>query len=147
MTFTRRPTSVPPDLRPEWRLPLLLLIVRHCRGQTASREQLSILNSAILRPESRRALLAALGGRLTPETPIAQFEPALDRAIDRAVGLGLLIVNAHDRLELTTVGRTVLRTLDSDDNLFVNERELLKSLPKALSQATIRKALTERRVT
>jgi hypothetical protein len=145
MTFKRRPTSVPPDIRPEWRIPLLLLMVHHCRGQLASREQLHVLNSAVLSAGSRRALLAMLNGRLAPDVPVVQYEPALDRAIDRCVGLGLLYLNAQNRLELTDVARAVVTALDSDQDLFVGERELLASLPKSLSQSAIRKALDQRK--
>jgi hypothetical protein len=145
MTFRRRPTSVPPDIRPEWRVPLLLLMVHHCRGQIASREQLHVLNSAVLSAGSRRALLATFSGRLAPQTPIVQFEPALDRALDRCVGLGLLQANPNGRLQLTGLGEAVVGALDSDDGLFTRERELLASLPKSLSQAAIRNALAQRR--
>lgn len=145
-TFRRRPTSVPPDIRPEWRIPLLLLMVRRCRGEVASREQLHVLNSAVLSSGSRRALLAALEGRLAPRSPALQFEPAFDRAIDRGVGLGLLAVNPRGRLELTDLGRDVVDTVDADESLFTSERALLASLPRSLSQSTIRTALAERRM-
>lgn len=145
-TFTRRPTSVPPDIRPEWRIPLLLLMVRRCRRQTATREQLHVLNSAVLSTGSRKALLAALDGRLAPRSPALQFEPAFDRAIDRAVGLGLLAMTPLSRLELTDLGRSVADRVDADEDLFTSERELLASLPRSLSQSAIRNALAERRM-
>jgi len=145
-TFRRRPTSVPPDIRPEWRIPLLLLMVRRCRGQVATREQLHVLNSAVLSAGSRRALLAALDGRLAPRSPALQFEPAFDRAIDRGVGFGLLATNPRGRLELTDLGRSVADTVDADEGLFTSERALLESLPRSLSQSTVRKALAERRM-
>jgi hypothetical protein len=145
-TFRRRPTSVPPDIRPEWRIPLLLLMVGRCRGQIATREQLHVLNSAVLSVGSRKSLLAALDGRLAPRSPALQLEPAFDRAIDRAIGLGLLATNTSGRLELTRLGRSVADTLDADEALFTSERELLASLPRPLSQSTIRKALAERRM-
>lgn len=144
--FRRRPTSVPPDIRPEWRIPLLLLMVRRCRGQTATREQVHVLNSAVLSAGSLRALLAALDGRLAPRSPALQFEPAFDRAIDRAVGLGLLTTNIRGRLELTDLGRSVVDRVDADRNLFTSERELLESLPRSISQSAIRNALAERRI-
>jgi hypothetical protein len=144
LTFTRRPSSLPPDIRPEWRIPLLLLMVHRCRGQVASREQLHVLNSAVLSAGSRRALLAAMSRRLAPNSPVVQFEPAFDRAIDRAIGLGLLIVNSNSRLQLTDLGQSVVSTLDSDGGLFTTERELLASLPRSLSQSAIRNALAHR---
>jgi hypothetical protein len=145
-TFRRRPTSVPPDIRPEWRIPLLLLMIQSCRGQVASREQLHVLNSAILSAGSRRALLAALGGQLAPRSPVLQFEPAFDRAIDRGLGLGLITANPQGRLDLTDLGRSVAAAVDSDAALFTAERELLASLPRSLSQTAVRNALAQRRM-
>lgn len=144
-TFHRRPTSVPPDIRPEWRLPLLLLMVQRCRNHMASREQLHVLNSAVLSAGSRRALLAALGGQISPRSPVLQFEPALDRAIDRALGLGLVVANPQGRIGLTDLGRSIAGAVESNAELFIEERELLSSLPRSLSQATVRNALAQRR--
>lgn len=145
MTFTRRATAVPPDIRPEWRVPLLLLMVDHCRGHVASREQLHVLNSAVLSTGSRRALFAALEGRLAPGLPVVQFEPALDRALDRCVGLGLLQLNTSRRFELSRPGKSVVEELGASKELFKGERQLLSALPRSLSQAAIRKVLSERR--
>jgi hypothetical protein len=145
-TFRRRPTSVPPDIRPEWRIPLLLMMVRRCRGQVASREQLHVLNSAVLSAGSRRALLAALNGRVATRSPALQFEPAFDRAIDRAVGLGLVATTRQGRLSLTELGASVADSVESDERLFTAERELLATLPTSLSQKAIRDALAERRM-
>lgn len=145
MTFSRRPTSVPPDIRPEWRLPLLLLLVHQCRAKQASREQLHVLNSAVLNAGSRVALTAALSGRLAPQVPMVQYEPALDRAIDRCIGLGLLRMNTTARIQLTESGQAVVDALESNTELFTREREFLSVLPNAISQATIRRALQQRR--
>jgi hypothetical protein len=145
-TFQRRPTAVPPDIRPEWRLPLLLLMVQRCRNQTASREQLHVLNSAILSAGSRRALLAALGGHISPRSPALQLEPAFDRAIDRALGLGLVTANAQGRIGLTDLGRSIAVAVESDMELFTAERELLGSLPQSISQTAVRNALAQRRM-
>jgi len=144
MTFQRRPTSVPPDIRPEWRLPLLLLIVRSCRGQLASQEQLHVLNSAILHPGARRALFAALEGQVASNSQMVQFEPALTRAIDRCTGLGLLSIESGGRLRLTDLGRRVAATVESSETLFIRERELLTALPRPLTQTAIRTALAHR---
>lgn len=145
MTFTRRPTSVPPDLRPEWRVPLLLLLVNHCRGQLVSREQLHVLNSAVLSEGSRRALLAALDGRMLPQIPMVQFEPALERAIDLCIGFGLLHGTPNGRLQLSDLGKLVVNAIEADDELFTLERSLLGSLPRSLSQTAIHTALATRK--
>jgi hypothetical protein len=122
-------------------------MVQRCRGQVASREQLHVLNSAVLSAGSRHALLAAFGGQIAPRSPALQFEPAFDRAIDRGVGLGLMTMNAQGRLQLTELGRSIVAVVDADPALFASERELLASLPRSLSQTAVRNALNQRRTT
>ncbi len=124
----------------------MLLMVRQCRGQAASREQLHVLNSAVLSAGSRQALLAAIRGQFAPRSPALQFEPAFDRAIDRGLGLGLMALNQQGRLQLTALGQGVVSAVESNPSLFASERQLLAELPSSLSQSAVRKALAQRRV-
>lgn len=144
IVFQRRPASVPPDVRPEWRIPLLLLLVHKCRGRTASREQLHILSSTILNEGSRRALVASLASRFLPDLPLVQYEPALDRAIDRCVGLKLLSVTAAGRLTLTASGSAIIDAIVQADVVLQHEQSLLAQLPDYLTQTTTRSALARR---
>jgi hypothetical protein len=144
IVFQRRPASVPPDVRPEWRIPLLLLLVQKCRARTASREQLHMLSSAILSDGSRRALVASLASRFLPDLPLVQYEPALDRAIDRCIGLELLSVTAGGRLTLTANGSAIIDAIDQSDDVLEHERSLLAQLPDHLTQTTTRSALARR---
>jgi len=75
---------------------------------------------------------------------MVQFEPALERAVDRCIGLGLLRLTNNGRLQLTDVGESVVAAIQADDELFTLERKLLGALPRSLSQSAIRTALATR---
>ena len=83
--FTARPTAIPPDLRPVWRMTILVLFLqRCCRQGKSSLKKLHVLNWAIRHPASRQTLLDVLDGRARPDRAIVRFDPALNRALDLA---------------------------------------------------------------
>jgi hypothetical protein len=77
---------------------------------------------------------------------VLKLEPSLDLDIVRALGLGLVLANPQGRIGLTDLGRSIAGDVESNAELFTAERELLRSLPRSLSQATVRNALAQRRM-
>jgi len=144
-TFVRRPTSVPPDIRPEWRIPLVLMMVKQCRGGKASREQLHVLNTIFLNRDSYTSLIMELNGHSAPVSTIVQYEAAFDRALNWAEGFGFLIINDSNRFVLTELGNSIVTAINSNDSLFASERILLDGLPRSLTQNSISHVLAERR--
>jgi hypothetical protein len=137
--FRDRPTSAPPDLRPIWRVPLVVLLVRACSRGKATHEQLHVLNWAIRSAAGTESLARYLAGDIAPEQAIVRFDPALDRAV--ALARGLALVNWTTKYwTLTAVGLQTAAELDEAD-LLNNERSLLATLPKALTQAAVARLL------
>jgi hypothetical protein len=119
---------------------MLLLLVRACRGEKATPEQLHVLNWAVRSTESAESLAAFLEGKVRPEEAIVRFEPALDRAVALARGFELLAWN--DRYwVLTESGRNLLKKVDGQPETLHVEKGLLKQLPSPLSQAAVKKLL------
>lgn len=145
VTFVRRPTSVPPDVRPEWKIPLLLIMIKKCRGAKASREQLHVLNTIFLNPNSYKSLIGELNGRPAPVFPIVQYEEAFDRALNWAEGFGLVTVTDSNRFELSELGDSIVTAINLNDSLFTSERMLLDALPNSLTQSSISQVLAKRR--
>ena len=75
--FSQKPESIPPDLRPIWRIALLLLLLYSCRGNRASLKKLHVLNWAIRIPESRQRFLRYIKGESKPDDVIIRFEPSV----------------------------------------------------------------------
>jgi hypothetical protein len=134
--FRDRPTSAPSDLRPVWRVPLVVLLVSYCRGQQATHEQLHVLNWAVRSAGSAELLGEYLAGRMPPDRAIVRMEPALDRAVALAHGLGLLVWKGK-YWSLTVEGLELLENLRADELLLVREKELLGVLPRPLTQAAV----------
>lgn len=138
--FQERPGPAGGDLRAVWRLPVLLMLVRACRGEKATPEQLHVLNWAVRSSESAESLAAFLDGKVRPEEAIVRFEPALDRAVALARGFELLAWN--DRYwVLTERGRDLLHKVDGQAETLLMEKALLKQLPGPLTQAAVKKLL------
>lgn len=108
MNFALRPDPVSPDFRPERRIAVCLLIVEKSRAGKATWKAMHVLSWA-LQSSKRVEMLANLKfGNGLLDMPLVRFEPALDRALDLAVGLGLLSRESLGPFELTETGRKAL---------------------------------------
>ena len=133
--FRKRPIAVPGDLRPGWRIGLIaLLLLKCCRAGRTSITRLHVLSWGIRTGESRKALLVSLSGRTSPDSLIVRFEPSLNRAVDFAVGEGLVRRESGSRIQLTDRGRTLAEQIDAASDAFMVEKDFI---------ATIRQSVTE----
>lgn len=139
-SYSQRPRPVPADGRPLWRVPYVLLLVRACRQEVASLEQLHVLNWALRSSDGVAQLTRFLAGDLGREEPVVRYEPALDRAVALAGGLGLLVFEKK-LWRLTDRGRALLDEIGKDSRLFNAERELLSVIGKPLPQAAVSRLL------
>lgn len=136
--FNERPESIPGDLRPMWRIGLLLLMLYMAsRGSKSSFGRLHVLNWALRSDEGRDALLGILEGRLFPGTVVVRIEPSLNRAVDFAHGEGLLKKVGGDRIELTSPGEAEAKRMLEQDELFTSEREYLEQVGKKLTEKLV----------
>ena len=104
--FRHRPLSVPGDLRPAWRISVILLLLRKCcRQGRSSLRRLHVLSWAIKDEQVANALVRAIDGEVPPGTVLVRIEPALNRAVDLARGHGLIQRQSSDRVELTVDGK------------------------------------------
>jgi len=138
--FERQPDPVPAALRPERRVPLLLLLVAKSHGAGASWKGLQLLNWAVRDSKHAELLVALREDRDIPDRPVVRFEPALDRALDLATGLGLLEQKASRVFRLTQAGQRLVEQLHSSD-AFVREREILQLLQGKVTQKEVGRLL------
>ena len=139
--FTNRPTPVPADIRADWRIPLLLLIVQSCRGQRASLQLLQTIAWATIFEESRADFLNAFRGETDPVALFIRYDPAVTRAINLAVGLSLLEWQGGNRLRLTEDGEGVLAKVLDAEGIFSEEREFLSELGTSIPMNRIDRML------
>lgn len=129
LIFRRRPISIPGDLRPAWRIGLIVLLLsKCCRGGRTSLARLHVLSWASRTEPARASLRAALGGTESPDSLVVRFEPALNRAVDFARGEGLVRRVDGNKIELTDAGKALGRELDNDKEAFVAEKAFAAEL-------------------
>lgn len=138
--FVRQPDLVPAALRPERRVALALLLVDKCHGSGASWKSLQLLSWAVRDTEHVELLVELKQGADIPDRPVVRFEPALDRALDLATGLGLLEQKAARVFRLTSAGRCVVDQIRASD-AFRHEREMLNLLDGKVTQKEVGRVL------
>jgi hypothetical protein len=108
MNFTARADPISPDFRPERRVAVCMLIVDKSRAGKASWKAMHVLSWALQSPKRVEMLTNLKNGTNLLDMPVVRFEPALDRALDLALGLGFLTRDGLGPFELTDVGREAL---------------------------------------
>ncbi|WP_338752289.1 hypothetical protein [Janibacter alittae] len=108
MNFTARADPISPDFRPERRVAVCMLIVDKCRAGKASWKAMHVLSWALQSPKRVDMLTNLKNGANLLDIPVVRFEPALDRALDLALGVGFLTRDGVGPFELTGAGREAL---------------------------------------
>lgn len=138
-TFNRRAMPVPADLRPEWRIGLVLLMLRRgSRGGKSSYARLHVMNWALQGRAGQAQLRQVLDGVIPPDVLYVRFDPALNRAVDLATGEGLLRHVGGDRLELTGPGEIAADAIVGTDSLLTNEQKSLSEFHGRVTEALVR---------
>lgn len=155
-TFTARPRPISCELRPVWRLHVLMLLLDQCWGAQASLEQLHVLNWAARTPDTRNAFLDFLFGKRTPSQIVVRYDPSLNRAVHFAFAEGLIrrrevqqSLNEHVnvgsppyRIIMANKGRELLKHIGETDDCFVEIKRFLDSIPQKVTQKQIEMLFT-----
>lgn len=133
--FTRRPMAIAAELRPDWKMAALLLILHlSSRGGKSSLRRLHILNWA-LRSAKNRAEFEQVREHKQPLFSFQfRFEPALGRAINLAVAEHLVEWAGENRLQITARGKRWLVDITKDESVMYQEREFLKRIGKDVTE-------------
>ncbi len=137
VSFRVRPVSVPGELRISWRLAVVVLMLDGCRKQRASLVKLHVLNDAVRSADSAQQLRRALRDELPPSFWRTRVEPAFGRALDLAVGSGLVswIQTTHGAgLKLTDKGHEAVAAVRKLDGVLEHEKMVLAELSPKLTE-------------
>ena len=127
--YRQRPISIPGDLRPAWRISVIVLMLRKCcRQGKSSLRRLHVLSWAVRDAEVANALVRAIGGEVPPDTVLVRIEPALNRAVDFAIGEGLIRRQSSDRVELTAEGIDLAETIVNDNIVLGYEKQFVERI-------------------
>jgi hypothetical protein len=140
-TFRPRPAPVPGDLRPTWRIALLLLILLNSRARKASLQKLHVMNWAARSKINRGLIIRYAKGELSKDEVIPRVEPSLNRAIDLARGEGLVSVESGKNLTLTQIGVKAAEEIDKDVECLQTEKFFLKEVRAFANEGNIENLL------
>lgn len=138
--FQQRHLSLPEDLRPSWRIALLVLLMNGCcRGRKSSRARLHVLSWSVRSTESLQNLLAAAAGELNPRALVVRVDPFLDRAIDFAIGEGLIERLGGKGLQLTSTGKNYASAIVEAADIFVLEKSFIQTIGHKVTEDLVAK--------
>jgi len=145
--FTRRPMAIAAELRPDWKMAALLLILQlSSRGGKSSLRRLHILNWALRSPRNRAEFEQVRDHQQSLLSFQFRFEPALGRAIDLAVAEHFVEWVGENRLQITTKGKRWIADITKDESIMYQEREFLKRMGKDVTEAFATEMLNVRPV-
>lgn len=137
--FRQQPVSLPGDLRPVWRISVLMLLLRKCcTGGKSSLRRLHVLSWAVRSSEASTMLLNAIDGEIPPDAVIVRIEPALNRAVDFAIGEGLLRRGTKDRVELTPEGRELAESILADKLVLAREKRFADEVRYSVTEGFVK---------
>jgi hypothetical protein len=141
--FKRRPMAIAAELRPDWKMGALLLILHlSSRGGKSSLRRLHILNWALRSPKNRAEFEEVREHQQPLFSFQFRFEPALGRAINLAVGEKFVEWVGGDRLQITTKGKRWIVDIMKDESVMYQEREFLKRIGKDITEAIATEMIT-----
>ncbi len=135
--FRSRPDPLPPDMRPEWRIAVLLLALVKCGWNgTMTLKKAHVLNWAVRGQASRDNLLRMMRGERELEDVVVRFDPAFNRALDFAVGEGLVDVEKKTTglvIGILPAGKQLAEAVEEHQDCLKTERaffEAVKRVPQ-----------------
>jgi hypothetical protein len=140
--FRQRPMPMPADLRPAWRVAVLLLILRKCcRSGRSSFARLHVLNWAVRSPDGMQAIRKVLAGTQDPDDVLIRIEPSLNKAIQYAVAESVMTITRGDHVELTAKGIDVAEDISSAGGLLESEEVFLQEIGQRITEALVDRLL------
>ena len=138
--FRQRPVSLPADLRPAWRIGLIVLLLKKCcRQRRTSLTRLHVLSWGFVSAEGRSQLLAAAAGTLSPDSLVIRFEPFLLQAVDYGIGERLIRRHGGGTIELTETGLRLAEEIEEDQSAFVTEKAVMATLRTRVSEDLVKR--------
>lgn len=124
-----RPTAVPLAGRERiaWRLAALSLILRSCRGRSATVEQLHVLMWSLRDAPNAEALHQAWD-TATSHGAFRAYDPLLEDTLSLARAVGLVAQASSGRMALSDLGASVADKIRDEGELMLEERRALAHL-------------------
>lgn len=138
--FRQRPISISPDLRPGLRICIIALLLRNCcRGNECSFAKLHTLSWCAKSKENRQRMLDILSSSTSSSAFVVRIEPSLNRAVDLAIGEGLVTRKTGSKLALTEKGAELADEINSITDLLIEEKLFMSQIGKRVTETLVGK--------
>lgn len=125
--ITRRPVPVAGDLRINWGLAIIIMILGRSRQNKASYQKIHLLAHAVRTPETQRHTLMLLQQERSRLLPLVRVEPWVNRAVNLAAALELVCLEAGSSIRLLDAGMETFKKLTENGGVLKEEWEFLSS--------------------
>ena len=131
LSFTQRPIPIPADYRPMYKIALLVLILRLCcRSETSNLLKLHLFSWALTSDKNLIKLREYVTSNFQSDFSVWGIEPALNRALQLAIAENICEVINGKNYKLTEKGFKFYEMINSDKELFNNEKTFLNFIGK-----------------
>lgn len=146
-TFQKRPIPIPHELRADYRMATLLLMLHFCgwKGQAAL-DKLHVLNWALRTSSTRKAMRDRLDGNLHMRDIPVKFDSAFSRAIDLARGEGYVERTTTGAIALAPIGSAWLKDILAESSCLVGEKAFLMAVGKSLTREQLQSVLNPSKI-
>ncbi|MFJ7976661.1 hypothetical protein ACIQZI_13310 [Peribacillus sp. NPDC096379] len=146
--FNKRSSPIPPELRPIWKLAIVVLILdKCCLKYTSSFQKMQILCWAVKNMKNQSELLNFITNRNTDGyfNLVVRYEPSVNRIIDIALAEEYIELVNGNRIRLTDKGKKFAGEIDKATDILENEKCFFKLIGKGLSEKLLSELTKELR--
>lgn len=143
----KRPIAIPFNYRPLYKVTEILLILLKCceSRKGCSIEKLHIISNVIKNSDELNELEEFILGN-NNVLLIIRYDPVINRAIKYAVAENLIKIQKNQLMKLTNEGKKVAEEVNSDNDVFVREKEILDKISVNLTEEKIKSLLLDWRI-
>lgn len=129
ITFNYRGSPLDPELRPLWRISLIVIILmKLCSGSKANSKKLQALYSLVASEKKRQLYSSDTSDHISLNI---RFDPLVDRAIDMGIGHHIFELDDAKSIKLTGKGIAFGKRVDKDTNIFILEKDFMNQFRKS----------------
>lgn len=138
-TFQNTKTPVPADIRPMWRVSIIIIILKvSSKSNRASINKLHFLSSILRSREKMEIFLDVFNNNLHSSNLVVRFDPTLNRAVEIARAEGFVQIESGKTVSMTDKGQEFANKIINDTELFVVEKNYLNNFkPSQLTEKYI----------
>ncbi|MCO1669130.1 hypothetical protein [Pseudomonas aeruginosa] len=136
VVFRQTGTPVEPEFRPLWRISLIaLILLKLSAGNKAGVKKIQVLSSLVSSHEKRKNYFSEFQDLFSAVN--VRFDPLVDRAINIGLGEGIFELEPSKSIKLSTRGLAFAKSIDSDEEVFAEEKEFMQNFSKPFFTDTI----------